>query len=74
MKDIMKMLNNNIQVKESRIGCFMIALTLLFIYLKLTGEILWSWWWVLGPLWIPTAIVLTFLFVTVALIGVLDKK
>ncbi len=31
-------------------------LTILFIGLKLTGYITWSWWWVLGPLWIPTAV------------------
>jgi hypothetical protein len=33
-------------------------LTLIFITLKLTGHIAWSWWWVLSPLWIPVAIVL----------------
>jgi len=27
-------------------------LTLLFIYLKMTGQIAWSWLWVLSPLWI----------------------
>jgi len=27
-------------------------LTVLFIGLKLTGYITWSWWWVLSPLWI----------------------
>lgn len=27
-------------------------LTVLFIGLKLTGYIGWSWWWVLSPLWI----------------------
>lgn len=27
-------------------------LTILFIGLKLTGYINWSWWWVLSPLWI----------------------
>lgn len=27
-------------------------LTVLFIGLKLTGYIAWSWWWVLSPLWI----------------------
>jgi hypothetical protein len=32
-------------------------LTLLFITLKLTGYIDWSWWWVLFPLWIGLAIV-----------------
>lgn len=28
-------------------------LTILFIGLKLTGVIQWSWWAVLSPLWIP---------------------
>ncbi len=28
------------------------ALTILFIALKLTGYIDWSWWWVLSPIWI----------------------
>lgn len=27
-------------------------LTVLFIGLKLTGYISWSWWWVLSPIWI----------------------
>lgn len=34
-------------------------LTIVFIVLKLTGYIAWSWWWVLAPSWIPVAIVLT---------------
>jgi hypothetical protein len=29
------------------------ALLLIFITLKLTNIIDWSWWWVLGPIWIP---------------------
>lgn len=33
-------------------------LTILFIALKLTNIISWSWWWVLSPLWIPFAIVI----------------
>ena len=28
-----------------------IGLTILFIALKLTGFIHWSWWWVLSPMW-----------------------
>jgi hypothetical protein len=31
-------------------------LTIVFIVLKLTGYISWSWWWVLSPVWIPLAI------------------
>lgn len=26
-------------------------LALVFIVLKLTGVIAWSWWWVLSPIW-----------------------
>lgn len=35
---------------------FISLLTVLFIGLKLTGYIDWSWWWVLSPIWI-TAII-----------------
>jgi len=28
-------------------------LTILFIYLKMTGQIDWSWWLVLLPFWLP---------------------
>jgi hypothetical protein len=39
-------------------------LTVLFVGLKLTNYIAWSWWWVLSPLWIGfiVAFVLSFLF------------
>ncbi len=33
-------------------------LTLLFIGLKLSGHIAWSWWWVLAPTWIPVVLAL----------------
>lgn len=33
-------------------------LTVLFIGLKLTGYIDWSWWWVLAPLWLSVALFL----------------
>ena len=26
-------------------------LTLVFVVLKITGNINWSWWWVFSPLW-----------------------
>jgi len=31
-------------------------LTVLFIGLKLTNYIDWSWWWVLAPIWMPFTI------------------
>jgi hypothetical protein len=33
-------------------------LLVLFIGLKLTGHIAWSWFWVMSPLWIPAALAL----------------
>ena len=33
-------------------------LAILFITLKLTGVITWSWLWVLSPIWIPLLIVI----------------
>ena len=31
------------------------VLFIVFLILKLTGVINWSWWWVTSPLWIPFA-------------------
>lgn len=36
-------------------------LLLLFVGLKLTGYVTWSWLWVLSPLWIPLAVVFVIL-------------
>lgn len=32
------------------------VLFIVFLVLKLTGTIDWSWWWVTSPLWIPLAV------------------
>ena len=44
---------------ESRSGgaSFLDLLTILFIGLKLTKFISWSWLWVLSPIWLPFAVV-----------------
>ena len=39
-------------------------LTILFIGLKLANIINWSWCWVLAPAWIPAAIVIGVLLVS----------
>lgn len=46
-------------------------LAVLFIGLKLTGYISWSWWWVLSPLWITAGIGL-FVLVLLMVIAALD--
>jgi hypothetical protein len=43
---------SNKQNASGGIGIGMI-LFLIFMTLKLTGFINWSWWWVTAPLWIP---------------------
>ena len=45
-------------------------LIVLFVGLKLIGYITWSWWWVLSPIWISLALVLTVLAV-LAVIGII---
>jgi len=46
-------------MSESRTGGigFSGLLTIVFITLKLTDYIDWSWWWVLSPLWIPFMVI-----------------
>ena len=39
------------------------TLFIVFLVLKLTGVISWSWWWVFAPLWIPLLIVLAIFLV-----------
>lgn len=44
-------------------------LTLIFITLKLTNFIAWSWWWVMAPVWIPVALVIVIALLVLALGG-----
>ena len=45
-------------------------LTILFIGLKLTGYITWSWLWVLSPLWISAGLALAVLLVVLVVWGI----
>jgi hypothetical protein len=45
------------------------VLLIVFITLKVTDNIDWSWWWVLSPLWIPWGVVL-FLCLVVGVVKV----
>ena len=56
-----KDMSDNKTTASSGIG-FSGLLAILFIALKLTGVITWSWLWVLAPIWI------TFIFVVFILI------
>ena len=52
------------------------VLFVVFLVLKLTGNIDWSWWWVTSPLWLPLAILIGFvaLIITVGIILVVLNK
>jgi len=67
-----KNMEKNKEVKTVGIG-FVDALTLLFIALKLTGCISWSWIWILSPIWISISF-LAVLAVVILLIGrIIDR-
>ena len=44
-------------------------LFVVFLILKLTGVITWSWWWVTCPLWGPWAFVFALVIIFVMLKG-----
>ena len=62
---------NNKKIKNTGMG-FTSGLTLLFIALKLTGYIDWSWIWVISPIWI--VILLLLVLFAIVMIGGRIKK
>lgn len=50
-------MSSKVEVGGNGIGFFGL-LGIVFITLKLTGVIAWSWWWVLAPFWVPLSITL----------------
>jgi hypothetical protein len=62
------MANNNSSTQSGGIGFFGL-LTIVFITLKLTDYIAWSWWWVLSPLWAPLAVVLAIGLIALVVLG-----
>ena len=57
--------------KSTGMGLGMI-LFLIFMVLKLTNNIDWSWWWVTSPLWIPFLLIFAGLAI-VALVVIVAK-
>lgn len=48
---------------------------IVFVTLKLTETIDWSWWWVTAPFWVPvvlTIVILALVFVFVAVASFFD--
>ena len=57
----------NNESTERKTFPFLWILALIFITLKLTGYIAWSWWWVLAPLWAGAVFVLVVVVPIVAI-------
>lgn len=58
-------MSNNSSSSSSGIS-FLGMLAILFIGLKLTEHITWSWWWVLAPLWMPLSLMIVILIIYAA--------
>lgn len=67
---IMNNQNNN---NNNGVG-FVGLLTILFIGLKLTDTITWSWFWVLSPLWISCILAVIFIIVFCSVAAVSKNK
>lgn len=63
-------MSNNSSSSSGGVGFFGLMF-LIFMTLKLTGFIDWSWWWVTAPLWGGFALIFIFVII-IALIKSLD--
>jgi hypothetical protein len=61
-------------MKENISSLFMVLLTTLFVGLKLTGNIDWSWWWVLSPVWVPLGFAVLLLIIVCGIFLIVGKK
>ena len=59
-------------MKEGGIGLGTI-LFVVFLVLKLTEVIDWSWWWVTAPLWIPIGFVIALTVLLGVLSAIFDR-
>lgn len=48
------------------------ALGVLFVGLKLTGFISWSWWWVTAPFWGPFALIIGIAVIALLIAGAVN--
>lgn len=50
-----------------------LLLLLLLLSLRISGVLLWSWWWITAPIWIPFLLVLPLLLIF-SLVGMYSRK
>ena len=47
-------------------------LGIVFVILKLTGSITWSWWWVTLPFWGGTVLLVAIAIIVLIILGIAD--
>lgn len=67
------MREGQVVVQEKFVGSAFL-LFLVFLVLKLTGVIAWSWLWVLAPLWIPLALAVLVVVIGLIVLGIRDSR
>jgi len=67
-------MNKKMKFEVSYMSFFLSVLTVLFIYLKLTDQIEWSWLWVFSPLWLVPAFLLTILGLILLIVYISNNK
>lgn len=50
------------------------VLTIVFVVLKLTGNIAWSWWWVFSPILISWALFLLIVLIGLTVLAVMRAR
>lgn len=51
-----------------------VVVFVVFLILKLTDSVTWSWWWITSPLWIAEAIVVVLALISFCVIAFRIKK
>lgn len=69
----MKYSSSNTEKSSNGIGIFTV-LQIVFLVLKLTNLIDWSWWWVWSPTWISIVYVVIMLFIVCLMVAIDQRK
>jgi hypothetical protein len=59
--------SKKLQTTPVSLGCLP-SLFIVFLLLKLSGKIAWSWWWVISPLLVQLGFFVFFMFILAVLI------
>lgn len=60
-------MNLRINIDLTATSCLLFAI---FLVLKLTHVINWSWLWVFSPLWLPVLIIFAFSVIAILVVGI----